>query len=477
MAAARQTRATWNKLIDDSDQPIWVVDAEWRIVLANPALQAWWGDGGEQLVGLKICYGLPAATAEAKYLASALAPDPMVFAGRAVQTTIVHPRDPRASLPIRWFPLHDADGLVQSALAWEVSHADTYQGSPARITTDTDWHALLAQHRARSRDRATLNRFVGESLAMQSLRARTALAARQASHAWIIGPAGSGRRTLARAIHALHPAMDVPCVEWDAALLTPELLDRQVSEFVATNQARTLKVPSTPVADVLLLNVEHLTAAHFRELRHLPGRTPVRLILTSNVAPEKLPYLDQWPATFVAQWSVLTIDVPALGSRLADLPLVVQQILEECNLAGNKQRRGCSLAALELLASYRWPGDVAELSKVLRAAHIAAVGVEIQPADLPTWLRQAESALSSPRPAPQGIDLDQQLADIERELLGRALRLAEGNKTQAAKLVGWTRQRLLRRAEELGIISSAATKNAAQEPEYIVDLPFEPEGE
>jgi len=468
MAASRKTRTNWSKLIDESSQPCWVVDSDWRIVVANPALAAWWGDGGGELVGQQLHYNSADHVSE-------LAPDPQVFAGRTVETTIIHPRDARVSLTIRWLPLHDADGLVHAAVAWEVSHTDTDLGSPARITPATDWHALLAEHRARSRGQAALNRFVGESLSMQLVRTRALLAAQQACHAWITGSAGSGRRTLARTINALHPAADAPCVEWDAALLTPELLDRQVSEFVALNQARASKDAAAPKADVLLFNAEHLTAAHFRSLQQLAGKAPVRLVVTSKFPAAGLPLLEQWPANTAAEWSALSIDVPPLASRLSDLPLVVQHLVEELNQAGTKQLRGCSLATLELLAAHRWPGELAELARVIGAAHQAAGGLEIQPADLPAWLRQAESALRSPRVEPVAIDLDQQLAGIERELLARALRLAEGNKTQAAKLVGWSRQRLLRRGEELGLIQPAPLKPATDEPEFIPDLPFEPE--
>ncbi len=473
MAAARQTRASWNKLIDDSNQPCWVVDAEWRIVLANRALQAWWGEGGEQLAGQEIRFS------------SALAPDPAVFTGRAEQTIIEHPLDATQQLAVSWIPFVVADGKVQAAWAWGTRAETTEPGSPvqtspSRISATTNWQALLAEHRARARGQAKLRRFVGESLAMQSLRVRAELAARQAGPVWIFGPAGSGRRTLARMIHALSPDAELALAEWDAALLTPELLQRHIQDFSANLKASQTKSSAAPRAAVLLTNVDQLAEASLRDLQVLQERAQVRLLLTSNRQPEKLLQNNQWPTELVARWSALTIEVPALGSRLADLPLVAQQIIEDCNVAEKKQRRGCSLAALELLAAYRWPGDVAELAKVLRTAHQAAAGVEIQPTDLPSWLRQAESALSSPRPALRAIDLDQQLAEIERELLGRALRLAEGNKTQAAKLVGWTRQRFLRRAEELGLIAGAVAKNTtaentAQEPEYIADLPFEPE--
>ena len=326
----------------------------------------------------------------------------------------------------------------------------------------------------REQGQAKLSRFVGEGLAMESLRLLAGRASWLECAVWIHGPAGCGRRSLAHAINALdHNAQAF--AELDAAQLTPELFQRQLQELSTTIAALPAKPPTAHRANLLVTNVEQLAESALDDLQAFVEQQPVRVLLTSAGPPASFQSKPGWATIWLALWSVHTIKVPPLAARPSDLPLLVQHLIEELNLVGKKQLRGCSLAALELLAAYRWPGDVAELAKVLRAAHHAAASIEIQPADLPSWLRQAESALSSPRPAPQAIDLDQQLAEIERELLGRALRLAAGNKTQAAKLVGWTRQRLLRRAEELGLIAGAATKNAAQEPEYIADLPFEPE--
>jgi transcriptional regulator with PAS, ATPase and Fis domain len=463
MPAVRQSSASWNKFLEDLDQPIWVVDPEWRIVLANKALQNWWGQGGELLVGQEVRFS------------SVLAPDPAVFTSRAMQVQISHPRDETKQLTVYWLPAIDAQGVTQSAWAWGTPTNPRDQDSPPRIKSDTDWNALLKEHRARWHADSSLSRFVGESLAMQIVRKQADFAAQHAGHVWIVGRPGSGRRKLARTIQALNPAREAPCAEWDAAVLTPELLHRHVTDFLNSNQMQRLKNTTLPAADVLLLHAEKLTALHFAELKILLEKTPVRFLLTSNVTADNLPNLDQWPTRSVAEWSVLTIEMPPLASRPDDLPLLAQQLLNEFNLETKKQIHGCSLAALELLAAYRWPGEVAELAAVLRAAHHTASGQEIQPADLPSWLRQAESALRSPRTPPPAIDLDQQLAEIERELLARALRLSGGNKTQAAKLVGWSRNRLLRRAEELGLIRESPAKSASPEPEFIPDLPFEPE--
>ncbi len=454
-----------------------MVDASWRIILTNPALCAWWGDGGEQLAGQEVRFGTPADAAISAEQASALTPDPAVFTGSVLQTKIVHPRDPAQQLEVQWVPLLDAAGEVEAAVAWATRAVATEQGSPARITATTDWHALLAEHRTRVRERgqAKLSRFVGESLSMSSLRLLADRATWLDCAVWIHGPEGSGRRTLARTIHA-SDLNAIAFAEMDASLLTPELLQRQLAEFSATLAKLPTKPAAAQHANLLLTNVERLALGSLADLEAFLDRQRVRLLLTSNGPPQD--FLNaNWPAEKIAVWSVHTIEIPPLSSRLSDLPVLVQHLIEELNGGNSKQLRGCSLAALELLAAYRWPGEAAELTAILRAAHAAADGIDIQPADLPSWLRQAESALSSPRTPPQPIDLDQQLAEIERELLARALRLAGGNKTQAAKLVGWTRNRLLRRAEELRLISEPAPKSTAAEPEFIPDLPFEPEEE
>ena len=178
----------WNKLFENSDQPIWIVNASWQIVLTNPALCAWWGAGGDQLAGQEIRFSNPTAASAANALAASLAPDPSVFSGRALKTEIIHPLDPARRLEVQWLPLLDTSGEVETAVAWGTRAIALEQGSPARITADTDWHALLAEHRARLRGQAALSRFAGTSLAIQLLRARAELAARQACHVWIFGP-------------------------------------------------------------------------------------------------------------------------------------------------------------------------------------------------------------------------------------------------------------------------------------------------
>ena len=106
------------------------------------------------------------------------------------------------------------------------------------------------------------------------------------------------------------------------------------------------------------------------------------------------------------------------------------------------------------MAAYSWPGNIDELAAVVREAFEKAGGPDIALADLPQRIFLAAAASRQPRRAPQPIVLPDVLADIERQLIQRALRLAKGNKAKAARLLGLTRPRLYRRMVQLGLEGS-----------------------
>ena len=137
------------------------------------------------------------------------------------------------------------------------------------------------------------------------------------------------------------------------------------------------------------------------------------------------------------------------------------------NSLGGKQLTGFSPEAFDRLAAYAWPGNAAELSEVIAAAHTTADGPLVEAGNLPPVLSLADAARRRPRRADQVIVLDQFLADIERELIQRALARGKGNKTKAARLLGLTRPRLYRRMVNLGLIA----------PPELPDFRPAPEGE
>jgi len=124
---------------------------------------------------------------------------------------------------------------------------------------------------------------------------------------------------------------------------------------------------------------------------------------------------------------------------------------------------------MELLAQLPWNGNLDELAEAIRAACQRATGTRVMLADLPDWVHLAiDSSARQPRDEPP-IQLDEFLANIEKELLSRALARTRGNKSKAAELLGLTRQRLLRRLAQLGLLKPSE----AEEPVVFEPLPDE----
>ena len=151
------------------------------------------------------------------------------------------------------------------------------------------------------------------------------------------------------------------------------------------------------------------------------------------------------------QLSTFLIELPPLAERREDIALLAQVFLEDANQAGGKQLSGFTADAQRLLANYAWPRNADELAEVVRAACAKADSVLVEITHLPPHLHAATDAAAHPRRADPPIEIDAFLADVEKELLTRALRQAKGNKAKAAKLLGMNRVRLLRRMGQLGI--------------------------
>jgi DNA-binding NtrC family response regulator len=144
--------------------------------------------------------------------------------------------------------------------------------------------------------------------------------------------------------------------------------------------------------------------------------------------------------------ATLIIELPPLAERSEDVPCLAQLFLEEMNAAGGRQLSGFTPEALDELMAYPWPGNVDEMSELIAESCRVADGAMVDSADLPAQIRWKTQAARHSRRPEETIVLDDFLAEIEVELIRRALQRAEGNKAKAARLLGVTRARLLRRA-------------------------------
>lgn len=273
-------------------------------------------------------------------------------------------------------------------------------------------------------------RFAGVSPALAEPLTRARAAAGSDHPVVIAGETGVGKTLLAQLIHDAGVRTDASLVQTDCGALGAGAL-RQ--ELLVDNGGWRRALGGT----LLLRRVDRLPedlaeplAAHLASLRRSPDRPAgLRLAATAEgeVAEPLLPVLDG-----------IRIDLPPLRQRDGDLPVLILQLSPGAKL---------SPVALGVLLAYPWPGNVAELMSVLAHAKTLAGHGPIEVEHLPSRITLAPSEDTTAfRLPPGGIDLDQ----VERELIRQALEMAQGNKSQAARLLGLTRHTLLYRLEKHG---------------------------
>ncbi|MEX0937606.1 MAG: helix-turn-helix domain-containing protein [Pirellulales bacterium] len=454
MARTKSTLPAVEQLLQQAPDPIYVLDDRRTIVHCNRALAEWTGLTAEELTGRRVDYHSHHEESTPPGLAAGLCPPPAAFAGSESQGHVsCMSRDGRLlQRRARFVPLGTGRGGTVGVVVFVAPvNVETAELVAQRTATSADLlHAQVRIFRREQQQRYDLDRIAGTSPAANRARLQIAAAAASGANVQLVGPAGSGRAHIAKAIHyRAVGGKSGQLIPLDGAVLTAERL-RAAVETLGSDQPRA--EPRT----LLLTNVDCLgdeLQYYFLELLNKAPRS-LRTLVTAERDLSELAREGRFRADLACALTTLSVQLPPLAERLEDLPLLAQLFLEECNRSGEKQVGGVSLQALDLLTAYHWPENIDELAAVMREAHAATEAHEIRPVDLPARFRHAAGAAARPRKQEEKIVLDEFLQRIETELISRALRRAKGNKTKAARLLGLTRPRLYRRLVQLGLEES-----------------------
>jgi DNA-binding NtrC family response regulator len=288
---------------------------------------------------------------------------------------------------------------------------------------------------------------------MSRVRAQVAVAAGSAASVLVVGPPGSGREHVARAIHCGdRQRISEPLVPLACSLVGGELLRSTVAALLRREAGQSTR------ATLLLNDIDRLAPADQADLPSLllAAAGKVRFLSTSRTSLVDLAQRGEFLTLAAHQLSTLLIELPPLAERLPDLPLLAQLFLERANAHGDKQVGSFSDKALDLLAAFPWTADLDELEQVVGESHAACQGAEITTANLPPAIRQARHATAHPPKPEEPIALEEFLGRVELELIQRAMAQAKGNKTKTAQLLGLSRPRLYRRLVQLGLAEEAS---------------------
>lgn len=430
----------------ETDSPVFALDPRRTIVYCNPALLAWLGVTAEQLLGKHCDYAAGEADDPVGAALAALAIPPEAFEGsrdsghllKASPEGIVR-RGARFTL------------LPQQGENWVVAVVDPADENetasvPLVATSHDELHRQVATLRLQIQRRYRVDRLYGDSPAARRIREQVRIAIDSRARTVIIGPPGSGREHLARTIHAAaREGERPPLLPLQCALLDAELIEAAIESFLRQSDA-------DDRATILLQDVERLASDGQATLARLlvGSRRPIRTLTTARRPFQESVGAGAFREDLAAWLGPLVIDLPGLVARREDVPVLAQSALEDFNATGERQLSGFHPEALDALVAYAWPNNFDELRAAVWDSCRRATATAVQLADLPESIRRA---LEPTRPdrVEEPIELDRFLEDVEREVIGRALRRSKGNKAQAARMLGIPRVRLLRRIEQLGV--------------------------
>lgn len=309
----------------------------------------------------------------------------------------------------------------------------------------------------------------GEHPSMVALNGLVDLVAQNPSTTLLItGESGTGKELAAKAIHQKSSRRDKSFVEINCAGLSENLLDSELfgHERGSFTDAKSMKRGLLEVAHsgtVLLDEIGDMPlAVQPKLLRVLETRTfrrvggirdisvDVRIITATNKDIKKLVESGSFREDLYYRLKVMPVAMPPLRERGRDVLLLAQLFVQEFNTFLKKSIRGFSEEAQEILLAYPWPGNVRELKNVTERAMILCRSDMILPEHLPADLlgvtgkpvRDATEETASHRPGRRETDPFLPLAALEKNHIREALEATEGNRTQAAKLLGISRSTL-----------------------------------
>lgn len=411
-------------------------------------------DRGKLVFGNPAFFGLLQASASHRPVLELVAPPADVAPGRVRRAT----RPWGEGKQRRWFdvifiPLEEPTGVPLATLGCVVPGD---RPSEVAAAADSDLAERLERIREQQQAQFGFEALPAKSDAMNRLLHQVQLAIGSGEPTTLIGETGAGKQTLARVIYHHRPQPQGALVVLDCRMLPADVQRRQLlgGHFDGAAGDVSAGVLNAPGPGTLLVIGPLALAGDLQNelVRVFTKRTGYWHLLTTEREPLENGRADgRLIEPLFHLLSTLAIHVPPLRDRRAELPDHCAWVLKRLTERGSKSLV-IEPAAMELLSTYPWPGNLRELYHVLEQASQRSGGRAIAAADLPRRFRRpAPASVSESPPPPPLPGLDTVLEEVERRLLRLALDRARGNKSQAADTLGISRPRLLRRLEQLGL--------------------------
>ena len=307
-------------------------------------------------------------------------------------------------------------------------------------------------------------KLIGRSQGLVDVVEKIKLAAPTTATVLVSGESGVGKELVAAAIHHASSRSEGPLICLNCAALSPTLLESELfghekGAFTGATDRKIGKFEAADSGTLMLDEIGEMNAdIQAKFLRVLEGhafervgghqsiKVDVRVVAATNRDLQSMVAEGTFRQDLYYRLNVVEIVVPPLRKRLDDVMPLADFFLHRFRSETGRKIEGFTDAARRSLMDYSWPGNVRELKNVIERAVVLNTHNVIDQTDLTlslTTLASADANVISP--ANGEIDVNQTLADIEQFHIQRVLRHTEGNKSQAAKILGIERSTLDRK--------------------------------
>lgn len=435
------------------------LDEKGNYVYVSPAWQQYIGRCKSEVIGRNVLELLP----DSKAMECLRTGQPIIV------EKVVHNRVPAFTT---YLPRFGKDRKVCGVFLYVVANGINDARSMVRqmnlLASEVDFYKdELARERGA---KYSLDNIIGTSPAVQRMKEQIVLAAKSSSTVLIDGETGTGKELIAHSIHEMSARRTENFVRVNCAAIPPELMESEFFGYTPgafTGALKKGKVGRFMLANrgsIFLDEVNLLTPTiqpkFLRVLQEMevdpvgseqPHSVDVRVIAASNIALEKLVQEGKFRSDLFYRLNVIRITAPPLRERKEDFPALTENLIQRLNRQLGMSVQGVSEEVLSMFGDYDWPGNVRELQNAIESAMNMAQSPILQVQDF-SHLAQRISARRYQHPTvKEEFSLRTARQHFEAGIIRDALAYSNGNRVQAANLLGISRTVLYKKMEQYGL--------------------------
>lgn len=467
-----------DQVLANTSDGVFLLDDHQRVVYFNPGCERLTGFRAEEI----LASGRPCSEitqcqdAQGRVLAGGLCPAREVFEGsrpsarqvmrittkdgglRWVETLYTRLRDPSDGPGYLIGVMRDVEDRME--------REDEWRQTIGELRTE------IERFRQQMREHYGFASIVTRSPAVRPALEKARAACANNSPVLVCGEAGTGKGVIARTIHQHGQQKDGPFVSFNVSAtakdrIEAELFGYQRGSVAGASEDHQGCYAAADDGTLFIEGVDRLPdsaqvkllqALYSKSVRPLGATEPIP-VQTRVIASTHRPVKDLFASGELREdlfhrLSVITIEMPPLRVRKEDIPLLVEQFIDQLNGQGTRQVEEIADEVWDVLQSHDWPGNTEELQNVLESAFAAGMDrvLHVEEIHFPASGGSAMAARELTHGDVAPVPLDDMMADFEREAILGALRRARGQRSLAARMLGISRSRLYRRMDVLGIV-------------------------